>query len=263
MIKRFFSSLRRGMENYKGRHIGCAPGTHYSLVRMILRHMSPSPGVLDLGTHSGALLLRLKDKGFSDLHGADLDSTRFDLEGASFTSLELNQDFSSQFGRQFSLITCTDVIEHLDCPRNFLIQVRNLLSDGGFVAISLPNVGFWEGRIKFLLTGELWGFGAKNYRNQRHISPITCEQMVLMLGEIGLKPIEWGFGGSFDRPIRRALLAPLWLPIRALCGSAVIGESALYLARRSDPDSDLSQPQDYRQRWRGVADDIGVGSESS
>jgi hypothetical protein len=48
-----------------------------------------------------------------------------------------------------------------------------MLSDDGWLAISLPNVASWQGRVKFALKGELWGFGEKNYRAQRHISPIT------------------------------------------------------------------------------------------
>lgn len=67
------------------------------------------------------------------------------------------------------------IIEHLDSPRNFLTECHKLLEDDGWLAISLPNVAFWEGRFKFMLTGELWGFGEKNDRLQRHISPITEE----------------------------------------------------------------------------------------
>jgi len=124
---------------------------------------------MDIGAHAGALLLRLSDAGFTDLMGTDLDTTRFDVPGSSFKRLELNQLFSKEFDRKFKLITCTDVIEHLDSPRNFPSEARNLLEEDCFLAISLPNVVCWEGRVKFVLNGEHWGFGEKNYRLQRHI----------------------------------------------------------------------------------------------
>src|SRR5262249_33482853 len=111
--------LRKPMEAYRGRHVGCAPGTHAALVEMISRHLVPTGAALDIGTHSGALLLRLQEIGFSDLVGADLDPTRFDVPGAEFKRLELNEPFAHHICKKFQLITSTDVIEHLDSPRLF------------------------------------------------------------------------------------------------------------------------------------------------
>jgi hypothetical protein len=114
-VRRF---LRKPMEDYKGRHIGCAPGTHAALAAMIPKHVIPSGAALDLGAHSGALLLRLQDLGFSRPIGADPDPTRFDVPGADFKRIELNCRFAHNFSTKFQLVTATDVIEHLDSPRN-------------------------------------------------------------------------------------------------------------------------------------------------
>ena len=254
--------FRKPMENYQGRHIGCAPGTHAALVDMVRRNIDPSSRVMDIGAHSGALLLRLQTLGFSDLVGTDLDNTRFDVPGAEFCQLDLNYPFFAKFSKNFHLITATEVIEHLDSPREFLTQIRRLLDVDGWLAISLPNVGFWEGRLKFLIKGELWGFGENNYRTQRHISPITPEQMILMMQEIGFKVIEFRTAGSFATVLKTAISFPLWLFFRLIGGSSVIGESAIYLARKADPDPDLKRPMHYRNRWQGVADRIGINAES-
>jgi len=253
--------MRKPMENYKGFHVGCAPGTHHALVQMILRHVNARTGALDIGACSGALLLRLREIGFTDLTGTDLDTTRFKLPDANFLRLELNQAFSERFDRRFNLITCTDVIEHLDSPRNFLTDARELLEDGGYLAVSLPNVAFWEGRCKFLLKGELWGFGEKNYLLQRHISPITFEQMKLMMQETGFQVIEARSAGGFATAYRKILMFPLWFPLRLIGGPSALGESALFLARKSEPNSELKAPIHYRQRWRGIPDRIGLDAE--
>lgn len=250
------------MEQYEGCHIGCAPGTHEGLVAMIRRHTDPCSGVLDIGAHSGALLRRLRNAGFDGLWGADLDATRFDVPGAGFKQLELNTTFAKQFERQFRLITATDVIEHLDSPRSFLAECHRLLQNDGWLAISLPNIAFWEGRLKFLLTGELWGFGEKNYRSQRHISPMTREQMILTMRELGFEVVEHGTAGSFATPFRILLTAPLFCPLRALTGPSSLGESALYLARKTQPDTALREPLHYRSRWAGSADRIGIDDQS-
>jgi SAM-dependent methyltransferase len=249
--------LRKTLEDYRGRHVGCVPGTHAALAHLIRRVLSPCAGVLDIGTHSGALLLRLQDAGFTDLLGVDLDPTRFDVPGAEFKRLELNQPFSLEFSRRFRLIVCTDVIEHLDSPRNFLTEARELLHDEGYLALSYPNVAFWEGRCKFLLKGELWGFGAKNYRLQRHISPLTFDQMELMLQEVGFQPVCLSTGGSFATKLRTLLTFPIWGPLRLIGGPSTLGESALVVAKKAAPDPDLKSPVHYRSRWQGIPDRIG------
>lgn len=243
------SLLRVPMESYKGLHIGCAPGTHAALVEMILRHVSARSGVLDIGAHAGALLQRLRDHGFSDLFGTDLDSTVFKLPEAQFKRIELNQSFSREFDRKFDLITSTDVIEHLDSPRNFLGEARKLLNENGHLAISLPNVAFWEGRVKFALKGELWGFGERNYRTQRHISPMTVEMLGTLAQEVGFTVVEYGTAGSFASPLRATLGFPLWAPFRLIGGRTSLGESLLFLFRKGEPVGDLKRPIHYRQRW--------------
>jgi len=246
------------MEKYQGRLCGCAPGTHALLEEMIRRHVAPCAGVLDIGAHSGALLLRLEAGGFTDLVGTDLDPTRFDCPGAKFQRMELNRAFSADFDRKFRLITCADVIEHLDSPRNLIQEARLLLEEDGFLAISLPNVAYWEGRCKFVLKGELWGFGQGNYRVQRHISPVTFEQMEMMMQELGFAVVAAESGGSFATPLRQALTLPLWGPLRVIGGRRVLGESAVFLAKKAPPLAELKSPVHYRDRWQGTPDRIGL-----
>lgn len=251
------------MEHYKGRHIGCAPGTHHTLTLLVDRNVNDRESVLDFGAHSGALLERLRDIGFLNLTGADLDNTRFDVPGGCFLKVDLNGPFEECISARYSLITATDVIEHLNSPREFLTRARNLLKDDGYIGISLPNIAFWEGRMKFMLTGEHWGFGERNYRSQRHISPVTKEQMFLMMQEIGLQVVACKTAGSFSTWLRRLIFAPLYLPIRLFGGPWTFGESAIYLAKKVAPDSNLEMPTHYVDRWQGIPDRIGLDVTSA
>jgi len=210
--------------------------------------------VLDLGTHSGALLARLRDRGFTDLAGADLDRTEFALDDVPFKYLNLNEPFASRFDRQFKLACCTDVLEHMDSPRAFLMEVHELLADDGYLAVSIPNIAFWEGRLKFLLTGELWGFGERNYRNQRHISPCTHDQMRLTMEELGFKLVAWDTAGTFAAKWRQMLMLPLWLPVRIIGGPQTLGETALFIFRKARPDASLVRPVHYRECWQKSAE---------
>jgi SAM-dependent methyltransferase len=184
-----------------------------------------------LGAYTGALARRLKDNGFSNVYAADL-ANHLSEPGVSFTGCDFNKPFADRFDRQFDCITACEVIEHLDDPRHFLSECRKLLKDGGLIVISTPNIGFFEGRIKFLLKGELWGFGANNYQGQRHISPISREQFPLLLEETGFEQLAFHTAGSFATPLRKAITLPLWTTMRLAFGPHVLGESAVCIGQK-------------------------------
>lgn len=231
-------SLRLPHENYFGQAIAAAPGTHAAAVELITHHAPDRTSrVLDVGCHTGALVGRLHDAGYKNVEGTDLAKK---LEGCPFpfTPADLNEPFEQHFsGKSFDVVVASEVIEHLDNPRHFLQQVHQLLNDRGIVVVTTPNIGFFEGRVKFLLKGELWGFGAKNYQSQRHISPISIEQAPLLLDECGYDVVEITTAGSFATQARRVLTGPLWIPMRALMGPNVLGESLLFVGRRKNVTS--------------------------
>lgn len=230
--------LRRASEAYAGHVIAAAPGTHQAVMDCLTVHAPDRRlRILDIGCHTGALIARLRDAGYEQIAGTDL-TKKFDGEPFHFTPADLNEPFHDLFnGQIFDIIIASEVIEHLDNPRDFLRQAHRLLSDEGIVVITTPNVGFFEGRLKFLLTGELWGFGEKNYRLQRHISPITIEQTPLLLQECGYDLLELKTTASFATLARRILTAVFWVPMRALLGPYILGESLVLVARRINATS--------------------------
>ncbi|MXO88438.1 class I SAM-dependent methyltransferase [Alteraurantiacibacter aestuarii] len=199
----------------------------------MLQHVPLDAKILDLGAYTGALISRLRANGYTRLLAADL-ANHLTEKVDDHWACDFNEDFSEAISeRNFDAIVACEVIEHLDDPRAFLKQCRKLLKDGGHVVISTPNIAFFEGRIKFALTGNLWGFGERNYRSQRHISPIQEGQLPLMTAECGFDCIETTTAGSFATPMRRMLTAPIWLPMRAAFGPRTLGESLFCVARAS------------------------------
>jgi 2-polyprenyl-3-methyl-5-hydroxy-6-metoxy-1,4-benzoquinol methylase len=210
----------------------CAPGTHEAAFALLVRHVDPSVGVVDLGSGSGAFLARLEDAGFSDLHAVEFDPPRFELEGADPIALDLNGDFAEQLGRRFQLVTAIEIIEHLESPTRFLRQAHQLLEDGGLLLLSTPNLASWIGRLKFLLQGELLFFGPELYEATGHRSPLPDSLVRTLLAEEGFTVVESTTAGDFAGPLQKLVGAPARWLFRAFYGSGVVGETYIVLARK-------------------------------
>lgn len=240
---------RRSSGQFQGYRMHCSPGTQEAAVKLLLRHVAPSSGVLDLASGSGAMLARVREVGFRDLHGVERDLEVFGMpetripEEVSFVGLDLNGDFASHYSRRFSLIMSSEVIEHLDSPRHFLRQVWQLLEPDGHLLLTTPNVANWVGRLRFLVLGELRWFDHRSYHRLRHISPIPDSQMRAMLPELGFELVGATSAGNFMGPLQELLTAPLSLPFLALLGRRGWGDCNIYLARRT---AESPSPRDLR-----------------
>jgi len=136
----------RPTRHFKGHREHCAPGVQEAAVALVRRHVTPAAGVLDLASGSGAMLARLRDVGFCDLHGVRRCLETFGIpetpspEGSDVCTLDLNGNFARHYDRRFALVVSVEVVEHLDSPRHFLRQARELLDDGGHLLLTTPNV---------------------------------------------------------------------------------------------------------------------------
>lgn len=242
--------LRKPPDRYNGNVIAAAPGTHQAATRMVVKYCKPSDSILDLGAYTGALIQRLRDNGYLNVTAADLDN-HLTIPGIRHIQCDFNRDFSSHFRKnEFDCIIASEVIEHLDDIRSFLRQCAGLINENGVVIITTPNIGFFEGRIKFLLKGELWGFGANNYIGQRHISPISIGQFPLLLQETGFDLIELFTTGTFATPLRKFLTSFLWMPMRVLLGAFTLGETTLCVGRRKSGSTGHFQSDDLWKKNR-------------
>lgn len=231
---------RKERETYKGLLIRCAPGTHEAAAGLLALNGVAGVPAMDLAAGSGAFLARLREKGFSDLYAAEVDCSRFELPGVEPINVDLNTDFGSVIdaqlgGKRFGLISAIEIIEHLDSPRHFLKEVRNLLRDDGYALITTPNVANFTGRIRFLLDGELRQFRLSDYHFQRHISPLTDVQMRIMLKEVGFDLVQAITVGTFFGPVKRKVLWPAIFLARMMWGEIGDLDVRVYLAKKGEP----------------------------
>jgi SAM-dependent methyltransferase len=239
--------LTRQKEHYKGIPIAAAPGTHEAVAKMVRKYCERDWSILELGAYAGAMIARLRDLGYHQLTAADLDN-HLHTNNVPHVQCDFNTEFSAKFNeRQFKCLVASEVIEHLNDPRAFLRQCSNLLSNNGIIIISTPNIGFFEGRIKFFLRGELWGYGGKNYLLMRHISPISIEQFPLLLQESGFSTLEIFTAASCATSLRTLITSPIWLPLRLAFGRLVLGETVICVGSKSTESTGAFQSADL---WR-------------
>lgn len=230
----------------------CAPGTHEAAQRLISRHVRPDARALDVAAGTGAFLARLRSAGFSNLSAIELNVQEFSFPGVEPVAVDLNTPFADAMNTSYDLITAIEIVEHLDCPRSFLYNIRQLLSDEGILLLTTPNIAHWLGRVRFMMSGELRQFQRHDYNYQRHISPVTDVQMRLIFEELGFDLLEATTAGTFFGPLKQAIFWPIEMIMRLMMGPRASGDVALYLVRKSASTTESAGRDSFYFRKTGA-----------
>jgi len=179
------------MELLKSDHVDLSvrtiAGLHEAALGEFTRYVTAPTSILDLGAGTGAWAARLSALGHR-VTCIDRDGDGFRLNGSAFIRGDLNADFSELFKEKFAAITSIEVIEHLENPRHFLQQCRNLLGDDGIILLTTPNIECVAGRLRFLMTGNFRMFDRnQSFNDPDHISPIQTFMFEKMIRDSGLR----------------------------------------------------------------------------
>ena len=195
------------------------PEVHDKVVQIL--DLLPRGRLLDVPAGQGALCVRLKSEGFQvracDLYPElfrvpDIEVCRGDLSG------------TLPYGdAEFDYVVCLEGLEHIENPHQAIREFSRLLSPGGHLIVSTPNILNVEERAKWLLYGYTSHFkpiSPEHINAQRrhsgdkqevalHINPIAYPELRYILERYGFQVV----GIHKDRPKRLLwLYAPLvWL----------------------------------------------------
>jgi SAM-dependent methyltransferase len=187
---------------------------------------------LDIGAGHGNLI-RLVMRDFKVTPTAcDYTSDLMRLPGVRVDVVDLNTAALPYEDEAFNLVTCTEVIEHLEHYRRTIREVFRVLKPGGLFVLTTPNVLNLRSRIRYLLFGFFSLFGPLHMQeNQRHltgghINPVSYFYVAHALGDAGFIDISV----SIDRRQRSSAiwLALLWVPIRLFSLWAMQREKGRY-----------------------------------
>ena len=170
---------------YKENAIHTFAEVHERVGEIAKRRLPPGAKIADFASGSGAMCLRLLDLGFSPT-GCDLVKDNFRLHGkVPFQEINLNHSLPADMEGAFDGVVATDIIEHLENPRQFIRQCFRALRPGGLLILSTPNVDSPFSKALFIRTGHFHWFEDPEYRRGGHITPIPLRLLERSLTEAG------------------------------------------------------------------------------
>ena len=179
---------------------------------------------LDIGSGNGELIDAVTRAFPVRPRACDYRADLMAMDGVSVDVANLNTDKLPYPDASFDLVTCTEVIEHLEHYRSVLREVSRVLRPGGLFVVSTPNVLNLRSRLRYLFFGFFNMFGPLRLGDDRyhsthgHINPVSYFYLAHSLSVAGFHDISV----SVDKLQRGSwfALALLWLPIRiseAIC----------------------------------------------
>lgn len=139
--------------------VGQAERKHNSAGKMIaFSFVEEANGgkALDIGCRDGYWSEQLKKRGY--------EVSSLDLEPYYATALAHNVENGLPYDdKSFSLVWCTEVIEHLHNPKYLLTEIERVLKPDGIAILTTPNSGWW-----FYMITKLWGWTPQKLQNSDH-----------------------------------------------------------------------------------------------
>jgi SAM-dependent methyltransferase len=194
--------------------------------------------VLDAGAGQGALSLWLAQNGF-EVTACELQPELFRVPEIPCLQVDLSRPLPFA-DAEFDAIACVEVLEHVEDQFSLLREFHRILTPGGRLVLTVPNVLSMAARWMYFWTGFLPLFARpmNEFRKSPeadHIHPIAYPQLRYLLHTNGLH-IE---RVATDR-YRRAGLP--WLPLWPVVSLA----TWLRLAGEPDPRQRRSNAQAFR-----------------
>jgi len=150
--------------------------------RFIAAHVPDRTGpVLDIGTATGALLMALRDLGFTSVHGVEpsSDAARVARETHGLDVVVGDVRTAMARGTRFSVVSLIAVLEHLVNPAAALRDIAGLLTEEGMLYLHVPDAaGF-----KDYVDAPYQQFSVE------HINYFTASSLRSLLASVGLEVV--------------------------------------------------------------------------
>lgn len=111
--------------------------------------------ILECAPATGLLMKQLRDRGYKNLHGADIDNYLSDPKLCELKTLDFSFESLPWPNASFDAILSFETIEHMENPYFFIREMRRVLKPDGILVLSMPNVQHIFNKIFFLRKGDM------------------------------------------------------------------------------------------------------------
>jgi len=164
---------------------GTSSGEVKQFVLKLIEPLGNFETVLDFGAGKGELLGTLGDL-FPDLKlfGTDLLPRPGNLKPeVVWHQQDLNQPWRPE--QLFDLVICSEVVEHLENPRQLFRDLATLIRPGGWLVMTMPNQESYRSLLSLWLRGNHVSFTGDCY--PAHITALLAEDLERIASETGFE----------------------------------------------------------------------------
>ena len=204
-----------------------------SAVAMVERMHPALPAEhLDIGSGHGDLIRLLRNRFDLRSSACDYTDSLMELADVGVSVANLNTEGLPFQDSKFDLVTCTEVIEHLEHYRYTLREMYRVLRPGGVLVLTTPNILNLKSRIRFLIFGFYNLFGPLHFRESNlhstggHINPVSLFFLAHSLVDAGFQEIQVAIDKR--QGTSKAWLLLLYLPIKLFSKLTLIDEKKKY-----------------------------------
>lgn len=151
---------------------------------------------LDIGAGEGDLINLLHSKHNLTSVACDYTNELLKLNNIKLDIVDLNTEKLPYSTNHFDIVTCTEVIEHLENPRETIREIYRVLKNQGTIVMTTPNILNLKSRIRYLLFGFYNLFGPLHFKESKlystggHITPISLFYIIHALVDAGFHDIK-------------------------------------------------------------------------
>jgi SAM-dependent methyltransferase len=179
---------------------------------------SPETTILDIGAGRGRLLSLLLDNMPATAYACDYHPERFEVGCVPIERVNLDSGVLPYQEECFDLVTCSEVIEHVENYHALLREAYRVMKRGGLLILTTPNVLNMKSRVRYFASGFANLFGPLPVKNDRrystagHITPVPFFYLSRALLHTGFTDIQV----DIDKVQKTSLVClilvyPLWV----------------------------------------------------
>ena len=151
---------------------------------------------LDIGSGAGSLIKLFKSKLDISSSACDYTNTLMKETDVDVRIANLNYEKLPFSDNSFDIVTCTEVVEHLEHYRETIQEAFRVLKTNGSFIVTTPNILNLKSRIRFLFFGFYNLFGPLHFKESNlystggHINPIGLFYLIHSLIDAGFHSID-------------------------------------------------------------------------